>query len=707
MSLAHPVERPFPRLKANVDVFRHLYRGEVWYVFHDRALDRIFRVSETGGEFLASMDGRRPMQDVMADFFERRDATPEDELQMRMFLRQIDGLGLLAGVKTSRVGLAERQAEQARKNKFKGFLKSPVTFRIPLIDPEPVLRVLAPLTPWLFGMFGLSVWLFVVLAGGAVAALHWHELSEDFIDRVFSLQNLVVAGAAYPAIKIVHEMMHALALKYYGCEVRRMGLIFVAGIPVPYVDASMSMTLADKYARILVAGAGVMAELFLFGIAAMLWSVSEPGLLHTLCYNIVILTGVSTLLFNGNPLQRYDGYYAMCDLVEIPDLGSRAARYLGYLGRRWVLGEASAVAPRASHEERIWFIIYGIASSIYRTTLVVTIALYIADTFPIAGAVLALWTLGGAAIGPVSAVTSSVRKARSGDGRRILSRLAVIIGAVLVFLFLIPVPSAVVTQGYVLLPEENQIRSRSSGILGELKAASGDTVEVGSLVAVLQSRELETRLARTQAAVEEMSAAYSQASASSRVQAGIARERLEQSRKEFAAAQAEFDGLGVRSPLKGVLVITNPQDLPGHWIGRGDVLAIVRPDGPTIVRTVVPQWQIDNVRRLTRSVSVRMSFDPLVRHEASILRIVPAATDVLPSPVLSLEGGGSFAVTNRDAEGMHTAEVLFRVDIQLNETLPLDYFNGRADVRFDLGLESPGMQMLRAIRLVFLRHFHA
>ena len=134
MSLAHPVERPFPRLKANVDVFRHLYRGEVWYVFHDRALDRIFRVSETGGEFLASMDGRRPMQDVMADFFERRDATPEDELQMRMFLRQIDGLGLLAGVKTSRVGLAERQAEQARKNKFKGFLKSPVPFRFPLID---------------------------------------------------------------------------------------------------------------------------------------------------------------------------------------------------------------------------------------------------------------------------------------------------------------------------------------------------------------------------------------------------------------------------------------------------------------------------------------------------------------------------------------------------------------------------------------------
>jgi putative peptide zinc metalloprotease protein len=699
--------KTFPRLKANVDVFRHIYQNEIWYVFHDRAMDRIVRVSALGGEFLAMLDGRRPAAAVLDDFIADHDGSPDAARQMQSFLKQMDGLGLLTGTGSSRIGVSESLAKQERSRSWKGFLKSPVSFRIPLIDPEPVLRLLQPLTPWLFGALGMSVWLAVVTLGAILAALHWTELTEDFGDRVFSLENLAVAGIAYPAIKVIHESMHALALKHYGCEVRRMGLLFIAGIPVPYVDASMSMTLVDKYARILVAGAGIIAELFLFGLAAVIWVASEPGLVHTFCYNVLILTGLSTLLFNGNPLQRYDGYYMMCDLIEIPDLGSRAARFVGVLCKRWILGDSKAVLPRASTYERGWFVGYGVASSIYRTTLIVTIALYIADAFPFVGAALAIWTLAGAAAGPLMAVYRAVREP-SGTGKlRLVARLGLLITILGVGLFAIPAPSAVVSQGYVELPDENLIKSQANGKLGELRVASGDTVAAGTVIAVLENPNVDSRLVHAKATVREMEATYLQASATSRVQAGIARERLDQSRQELAAVQFEKDGLAVRSSLAGTVVITAPEDLPGRWIARGETLGFIRPQDAPVVRTVIPQWQIDRVRRFARSVSVRMSYDPESQIAGKIARIVPAASDVLPNQVLSLDGGGTYAVTTRDAEGAHTAEILFRVDIQLAKRLPIDYFSGRADVRFDLGLEPIGWQLLRTARLVFLRHFHA
>ncbi len=697
--------RRYPHLKSHVDVFRHIYRGEVWYVFHDRVVDRIYRVSEFGGNLISALDGRRPVSDVIHDFFGAEE-DPQEEQQLRHFMRQIDNLGLLAGGQLSRLGAPERQATMARWRAVTNFFKSPISFRVSLIDPEPILKIVAPVTPWLFGRLGMLVWLITVVAGAWVASQHWHELGKDIIDRVFSLQNLAVAGIAYPFIKVVHESMHALALKHYGCEVRRMGIILVAGIPIPYVDATMSMTLPDKYARMMVAGAGVIAELFLFAIATFLWTATEPGLFRTVCYNIIILTGVSTLLFNGNPLQRYDGYYMLCDFIEMPDLGSRSVAYIGYLAKTYLLG-VKAIPPRIGPGERRWFVVYGIASWIYRTILTVNIALYVADTFPFVGAFLSIWTLIGAILAPLTAIGVSLQKSTWRSGALLVGRL-VLIGAVIGgLLFVLPMPSGVVGQGYVLLPEDAQVKADTSGTLKSWSVSSGQVVEAGEVIAVLNSPAVESRLARVRAEVAEMQATYTQGASISAAQAGISKERLDQSRKELAAAEGEFSNLKIRSPRHGVIVITDPQDQIGNWIPRGETVGIIRPDGAPVVRTVVPQWQIDRVRQGSGSVSVRIAFDPLTVRQGHVLRVVPAATDVLPNPVLSLEGGGTYAVTTRDQEGQHTAEILFRVDIQLADSLPLDYFNGRADVRFDLGYEPLGFQLIRDARLVFLRHFHA
>src|SRR5581483_9542297 len=288
--------------------------------------------------------------------------------------------------------------------------------------------------------WGFAVWLIVTSIGALIGAMNWHELTVDLTDRLLSMENLAVAWAVYPAIKVAHEFMHALALRHFGGEVRRMGIIVVAFVPVPYVDASSSVTFTNKNWRMLVAGAGVLTELFLCALALMGWVLAEPSLFRTVCYNVFLITGLSTLLFNGNPLQRYDGYYILTDLIGIPGLGTRSAQKVSYLARRYLLADATARPPRATPSENVWFTLYGPASFIYRTTLMISIALYVQAQYPAIGIALIAWTAIGMTIGPANAIATAMRSPKPGAKWRSLTRLSLIVGALGIIFFLVPAP---------------------------------------------------------------------------------------------------------------------------------------------------------------------------------------------------------------------------------------------------------------------------
>ena len=98
-------------------------------------------------------------------------------------------------------------------------------------------------------------------------------------------------------------------------------------LPVPYVDASSSAAFQEKWRRALVGAAGIVVELVLASFALLVWLNVEAGLLRAFAYNVMLIGGVSTILFNGNPLLRFDGYYVLADLLEIPNLADRAKRF--------------------------------------------------------------------------------------------------------------------------------------------------------------------------------------------------------------------------------------------------------------------------------------------------------------------------------------------------------------------------------------------
>ena len=167
-------------------------------------------------------------------------------------------------------------------------------------------------------------------------------------------------------------------MKVWGGEVREVGLMMLVLFPVPYVDASAASAFPSKWRRAVVAGAGIMAELAIAAAAILVWAAAEPGLVRAAAFNAALIGGVSTLLFNGNPLLRFDGYYVFADLVEIPNLAQRANRQVFHLIKRHAFGLSESASAVTARGEAPWLVIYSVAAFIYRFFIVLGIALFIA-----------------------------------------------------------------------------------------------------------------------------------------------------------------------------------------------------------------------------------------------------------------------------------------------------------------------------------------
>ncbi|MBV8836059.1 MAG: hypothetical protein JO000_05940, partial [Alphaproteobacteria bacterium] len=202
MTAAGAVARP--TLKPHVDVFRHVFRGEVSYLLHDRALDRQFWLTAAAAELLGALDGKRHVRDAVEDLGARENAATLDASDTQRFFSQLNALGLLRTGAAPSVAEIERKRAATARRSLVSLIKSPLFLRIPLLDPTPILRHLDAIRPYLFGAPGLAIWLVVTAIGVLIGAMHWHELTADLTDRLLSMENLAVAWAVYPAIKVAH-----------------------------------------------------------------------------------------------------------------------------------------------------------------------------------------------------------------------------------------------------------------------------------------------------------------------------------------------------------------------------------------------------------------------------------------------------------------------------------------------------------------------
>jgi putative peptide zinc metalloprotease protein len=695
-----------PRVRSHVRFHRHAYRGEVWHVIEDRLGGKHQRFNPHAYRIIDLMDGARTMDDIWAVVTaELSDDTPtqNDVLQLLASLHAADLVQV--DVTPDTAELLQRRSKQVRRKWFSR-LGNPVGLRIPLFDPDRLLQAMLRLSGRRGAVIAM-IWMVVVLPALLLLPAHWHALSATTRDQILAADNLLMLAVLFPLVKIVHELGHGLVCRYFGAEVHETGVMLLLGYPVPYVDASNSVAFTSKWRRALVAAAGMLAELFVAALAFYAWLLLEPGTARGVAFNIVLLASVTTVVFNANPLLRFDGYYMLMDLIEVPNLSGRANRYWQYLVERFAFGVRGAQPPQSTSGERRWFVLYAPVSYVYRLFISFTIALFVASQFFLIGVIIALWTLGQSVLWPLlkaarALITGPQFAAHTGRVQGVVLAVLALAG---VLLFAVPAPRNTVATGVLWLPEQSIVRAQSAGFVRRLIAYSGAQLKPGQPVLEMTDPSLAARIRVQQARADELRVQYDAQWGISQSKALQLEQQLGTELAALARLHDESRRLMLKASAEGTLLLQTPEDLPGRYLRQGDVVGYLRTQGASIVRVVVMQDEVDAVRLDTRSVQIRMAQDTSRIWPAAQVRTTPSAVRQLPSAVLGTKGGGTVAVDPRDDKGLSTLESLFDIELTLPTEVPADFIGSHVTVRFEHSPEPLAWRLGRGIRRLFLSKF--
>lgn len=697
-----------PVLRTHAKVHRQRFRGRAWYVLQDPATGRMHRFAPGAYLAISLMDGKHTVEEIWVLVAKELEAAAPSQDDMIQLLTQLHMADILqSDVPPDLLELSQRRVRQRQSKWIKNFL-NPMSIRFPLWDPDRFITLTYPYLKWLFTWRGGLLWLAVVTPALIMTASHWEDLTQNLSDRVLSSSNLLALWLVFPLVKLLHELGHAYTTKAGGGEVHEMGIMLLVLMPVPYVDATAATAFRSKRRRALVGAAGMMVELFLAALAMYVWLVVEHGIIHALAFNVIFVAGLSTIVFNGNPLLRFDGYYILSDLIEIPNLASRANQYVGYLVQRYAFRKRDAQPLAETRSERLWLTFYALASFAYRLFVTFAIVVFIAGELFFVGVILAMWSVASMLVIPVVKGIHHVfySPALHRQRRRAVGVTLGGIAFIVLFSLAAPMPFYRHAEGVIWVPEDAEIRANTAGFVQRLLVDSGVQVSKGEMVIESGDPDLITQLLSQRARVDQLVVQYSSSFLEDRLQAAITHDELEKERTLLARLENRVEELMVEARTSGRLVIPNAPDLPGKFMQQGELMGYVLEGPIRTVRVVLTQDDIDVVRSGLKSVHLKLIDRLSDTYTAKVLREVPGGRDQLPSKALALEQGGIHATDPRDENGTKTLARIFQFDLMLPPSVGDVSLGARVHVRFDLAPEPLAFRWYRASRQLLLSNFN-
>lgn len=694
-----------PALKPGLQIALHSYLGRKWFVLRDPVGSAVHRFTAEAYAIIGAMDGKANLDEIWQASLDRLgpQAPSQDEV-LNLMIQMYQADLVLVDIVPLAEELVERMGRK-RARKRGRFFRNPMSVPLPLGNPDRLLDALSPLVRGRAGLVWLALWVLVVGAAAVVLPAAWQGVTSGAVREILALENLALMAMVYPVVKLLHELAHGLAVKRHGGECHEIGVMFLVFFPVPYIDASSSAAFPDKWARALVGGAGILAEVAMAAVALLVWQAAEPGLLRDLAFNTMLISGVSTIFVNGNPLLKFDGYYVLSDLIEIPNLASRSSKWWGDLIRRRLLSAPDPDArPTTRFEARV-FAFYAPAAFIYRLFMMVSIALFVIDSYFFVGLLLVVWSVtqglvipAGKALKPL--FTDQRLMERHGRAGGIAAGAAIALGVVL---FVLPLPLRATLDGVVWLPDQTALRIETAGFVEALPVPSGAPVVPGTPVVRLRNGDLQAERAAQAARAAEAALQGRVAAARERSAIRIAAETEAEARRRLADLDRRIAALTVAARVDGVLSISDADDQMGRFLQQGTVLGHVLPAQAETVRAVAPQHLAQLLQDRLNAAELHLIGGGL--GPAEVTWIAPSATRTLPARALSRAAGGPIATDPADPDGLRALDPFFELELRLPDTLRRPPFGSRVRVKLDFGLEPVGYRLGRALRRAFLRHF--
>ncbi len=500
-SLISSISRPLRlRMRPDLTAVQHVYNRRVFWVVKEPLALKFFRFQEEEYAILQMLDGRASMEDIK-NKFDRQFAPQQIEYRdLQHFIGTLHQSGLVVATTAGQGMQLWRRGKKQRWKKLLAQLTNVFALRWRGVDPERFLNWLYPWTKWFFTRWALFFCVFL-----AVSALAWIVVQfGTFTERLpafhefFGPLNWVWLFLTLAVVKILHELAHGLSCKHFGGECHEIGFMLLVFTPALYCNVSDSWLLKSKWQRAAIGAAGIYVEVTLASIATVLWWFSEPGLFNHICLSVMFICSVNTILFNGNPLLRFDGYYILADLVEIPNLRQKATEVL----RRWIFGVCLGVElpedPFLPKRRRFFLAMYTVLAVVYRWLVVLSICWFLNAVLKpyglqIIGRIIAAIGFFGLVVVPAWQFIQFFRvpgRYQEVKTHRVVITLAVL-GSILAFVFFVPLPHYVRCSFTIEPQDALAVYVEVPGRLEDVLVEAGQPVVKGQPLARLVSPALQ------------------------------------------------------------------------------------------------------------------------------------------------------------------------------------------------------------------------
>jgi putative peptide zinc metalloprotease protein len=498
-------------MRADLVIAPRPTRRGLWWTVKDPLALQYYQLRDEEYFVLRRLDGKTSAESVLRDFGRRFAPCRLSLDELLAFIRRLCAQGLVtANMPRPMLEIGAVRQRYAARMRW-GHLSNPLVVRFRGFDPQPLLNRLYPSVRWIFSPPAMVLSAAVVVAALLLIGSQWEQFQRRIpaMSSILAPGHLVWIGAAVALVKVLHELGHAFTCRHMHGECHELGLMFLAGIPCLYCNVSDVWLLPNKWHRIAVSAAGICVELVLASICTFLWWYSEPGPFHSLCFAVMIVTSTGTLLLNGNPLMRYDGYYILSDLLDVPNLRRRSTAAFRRFCARWLFGVVEPDDDSFQDGAQGPLALFGAASAVYLWVVVVVVLRFVDRALEPLGlrplaVLLALVVLGNKLS---AAAVASAQRVQMWNSLRILRPARFGLGCLVLFgvvlcAVLIPLPHRVSAPCIVATQNAHSIYVTVPGQLvadsGAPVARYGDHVLSGEVVATLQNHELELDIARLQ-----------------------------------------------------------------------------------------------------------------------------------------------------------------------------------------------------------------
>ena len=692
-SLALKLGGSYVGLRNDLEISRHVFMGEISYIVRDPISFEGHNFTPTDYEILISLNAERSLQETFESLRVRELVTEIQAEDFYRFVIELQVRGLLSLPITDGESLY-RQYEQKQRRQSANPLMKLLFLKIPLGCPDYFLRSTYHCVRPLFTRTFFTIWVIGLVAAIGCVVSRWEAFSSELVS-LLAIQNFFALLLVMSALKLWHELGHGYACRHYGVSVPNAGLMLMFGTPLAFVDATGSWSLPLRRQRQVINLAGIYFEMMIAIVAAFVWAFSDNAAVQSMAHFTLLISSVTTIAFNFNPLMKYDGYFVLADLLGIPNLRGRAALATTDLCKRIFFGIGKPTTD--SLWLRLILVSYGISAGVYKSLLLIGISCLMAMQIWIIGLLVGGYYLVSSSVTILRQLVKYLLCAEEIQHRRPLAiaYLSLMAVGIPTALWICPVPGGSSARGVVESAAIHVLHVKDGGFLTASFVQTGQKVQLGEPLGQIENTSSVARHQHQQAELQQLETQYRTEQLNDRVQANQTWQRIRRLQFELDLQPQGAALELVQAPVSGQILSCKYQRGTGNYLAPGTELLRIG-DAGWIVRAVANTRSLAETKpQVGQTVHCRFHSDPQRAYPATIQSVSPAGSRIVKHAALTHLAGGLIPVDPATLEAM---EPFFELTLTLTTTPPEFLRNGAVcEIRFEREHESLGKLIYRSL----------